>query len=179
MSLQGRIFLKPSKSNVNCFEQGVTDHFTITGADVGEIKMLRIGHDNKGLSSGWHLKEVVIETPDSRKYIFRCDQWLDKKEGDGKIERDLFGAEEKREMTESDFRQFIGHLIDYSVTVRTSDILNAGTDANVYIKIYGNVRKSDPIGLEKSLSHRNKFETGQTDRFELKEEFFGDIFKIK
>jgi hypothetical protein len=35
------------------------------------------------------LKEVIIESPDDFLYIFRCGQWLDLKEGDGKIERSL------------------------------------------------------------------------------------------
>lgn len=175
--------MKGSKTNINQFEEGKTDHFTIMGKDVGEIEMLQIGHDNKGLGPGWHLKEVEVETPDRRKYMFPCDQWFDKKEGDGKIERDLFRVENLREMSEKshavDMNEFIGRLMDYTITVCTSDVVNAGTDANVYVKIYGDARKSGVIGLDKSLSHRNKFEQGNEDRFEVREEFFGDIYKLK
>lgn len=176
--------MKGSKTNINPFEEGKTDHFTIMGEDVGEIEMLRIGHDNKGLAAGWHLKDVVVETPDRRSYTFLCNQWLDKKEGDGKIERDLHRVEDMREITEKrgrgvDSNDLIGRMLTYTITVSTSDVLNAGTDANVYIKIYGDARKSAMIGLDKSLSHRNKFERGNEDRFEIEEEFFGNIYKLK
>ena len=57
--------------------------------------------------------------------------------------------------------------------------LGAGTDANVKIKIYGDLRKSEIIKLEKSKTHRNKFEKGNTDQFTVREEYFGDILKLK
>lgn len=63
--------------------------------------------------------------------------------------------------------------------MKTSDIRYAGTDSNIYLKIYGEYRKSDYIVLDKSLSHANKFERGNADRFSLREEFFGEIDKIK
>ena len=63
--------------------------------------------------------------------------------------------------------------------MRTSDIENAGTDASVQIKIYGALRKSEPIRLTKSLTHKNKFERNNADKFQVKEEFFGEIGKIK
>lgn len=63
--------------------------------------------------------------------------------------------------------------------VKTSDIQSAGTDANVYAKLYGEFRKSGLIPLDKSLSHRNKFEKGNTDKFLIREEFLGDLVKMK
>lgn len=43
-----------------------------------------------------------------------------------------------------------------------------GTNANVFIKLHdekGHV--SEPIELDRSIRHRNKFERGQTDEFEV------------
>ena len=74
---------------------------------------------------------------------------------------------------------FVKVELDYEVYVKTSNILNAGTDANVFIKIYGDLRKSKKSLLEKSQSHRNKFEKGNTDHFHLREEYFGEIEKVK
>ena len=52
--------------------------------------IFRIGHDNKGVGPGWHLKEVVIEAKaEGRQWLCECNRWLDKKEEDGKIEREL------------------------------------------------------------------------------------------
>ncbi len=73
----------------------------------------RIGHDNKGLGPGWHLKEIQIETPHSKnKLIFPCNKWFDKKEGDGKIERDLFPIQSIKEKALKS-HNFIGGLINF------------------------------------------------------------------
>lgn len=140
---------------MNKFEAGKTDYFEITGTDVGEIQMLKIGHDNMGLGAAWHLREVVIETPDKGEVIFPCDQWLDRKHGDGKIERDLFP--EQRQLSSRSPRAPSGDkfafdndpfdkvppykserlLIEYKVSVTTSDVIHAGTDANVYVNLFG------------------------------------------
>ena len=54
----------------------------------------RIGHDNKGGFAGWRLDNVEVESPSLGKRLrFPCDRWLDKKEDDGAIERDLFPIE--------------------------------------------------------------------------------------
>ena len=54
----------------------------------------RIGHDNKGGFAGWMLDRVEIETPSIEKRLyFPCGRWLDKKEDDGLIERELFSIE--------------------------------------------------------------------------------------
>jgi hypothetical protein len=63
--------------------------------------------------------------------------------------------------------------------VSTTDAKYAGTDANVLIKIYGTERKTDLIKLDKSLSHFDKFERGQTDRFEIQEKYLGELKSIK
>ncbi len=47
-------------SNKNPFETGAVDKFRIQYTDVGEIEKIRIGHDNKGLASGWHLSKVCL-----------------------------------------------------------------------------------------------------------------------
>lgn len=60
-------------------------------------------------------------------YYFPCGQWFDKKQGDGLIKRRLAA-------TFKDPRTFKSQ---YRVTVVTSDVAGAGTDANVFIIIYG------------------------------------------
>ena len=52
---------------------------------------IRIGHDNSGFGgAGWMLDNVEIEAPSlSKRLHFPCDRWLDKKEDDGLIEREL------------------------------------------------------------------------------------------
>lgn len=92
----GKISLEKSLTNKNKFEQGKTDVFEFEAPDVGTLKKIRIGHDNKGIGAGWHLKEVVVESArDGRRWFCECNRWLDKTEGDGKIERELVAIGEK------------------------------------------------------------------------------------
>lgn len=43
-----------------------------------------------GLAPGWHLESVDIHDETlGKKYRFRCDRWLAKKEDDGQIMREL------------------------------------------------------------------------------------------
>ena len=72
----------------------------------------------------------------------------------------------------------IGEL-DYEVYVYTSDILNAGTDANVVLRIHGELGSSELVPLVKSKTHRNKFERANTDRFTVRALYLGDIRSIE
>lgn len=40
--------LKASKTNKNKFERGQDDVFTVEAVDIGPLKKIKIGHDNKG-----------------------------------------------------------------------------------------------------------------------------------
>lgn len=58
----------------------------------------RIGHDNKGGFAGWMLDKVEIDAPSlGKRWCFPCGRWLDKKEDDGQIERELFPVESRTE----------------------------------------------------------------------------------
>lgn len=73
------------------FERGKEDVFEIKEADVGDLRKIKIGHDGRGASSGWHLKEVIIDAPKlGKRWKFPCGRWLDKYEEDGKTEVELY-----------------------------------------------------------------------------------------
>lgn len=46
--LVGIIKLRACKYYKNKFEQGMINEFTVEAVDLGELKKLRIGHDNSG-----------------------------------------------------------------------------------------------------------------------------------
>ena len=60
--------------------------------------------------------------------------------------------------------------IPYEVTVWTGDVANAGTDARVFLQIYGvNGKKTE----EKDLRNKtDNFEQGQVDKFKVKNYIF-------
>lgn len=57
-----------------------------------QLEKIRIGHDGRGLGTGWYLEEVVIIIHDEC-WIFPCNRWLADYEDDGKTERDLYAGE--------------------------------------------------------------------------------------
>jgi len=90
----GNVMLDKNKAiskNKDLFEGGQCDEFRLTThSDIRALKKIRIGHDNKGFGSGWHLNKVEIVDEDTKRTnLFKCNRWLDKSEDDGKIERIL------------------------------------------------------------------------------------------
>jgi hypothetical protein len=135
--------------------------------DIGEVKKIRIGHDGKGLGAGWFLSRVDVDIPSlGKKHVFSCDRWLAVDEDDGAVERELFPteAETYKAKMPVEFRIF------------TSDVRNAGTDANVFIAVYGDKGKTDDIKLDNKT---NNFERNMTDTFKMDIEDVGKINKIR
>ena len=53
------------ESSANDFERGAKNEFQLKAADVGVIQHIIICHDNSGLSSDWHLQQVLYRSADS------------------------------------------------------------------------------------------------------------------
>ena len=100
--------------------------------------------------------------------MFPCNQWLAVDEGDKRIERILLEDKSQREQREMKNTWF--------VWVYTSDLKNAGTDANVFIVIYGDKGKTDEISLRNKADN---FESGQCDKFKVDAGQIGQPFKIR
>ncbi|XP_071500737.1 lipoxygenase homology domain-containing protein 1-like [Diadema antillarum] len=170
----GKHFLKASKTHRDKFERGNTDEFVVEAVDIGELEKVRIGHDNSGGFAGWKLEKVEIDAPSlGRRWCFPCGRWLDKGEDDGLIERELFPVESRMEEYEKH--------VPYEVTVYTSDVNGAGTDADVFIVLYGR----EVVTVQKSLCDNKKkrkecFERSAVDKFIVELEDVGDtIEKIR
>ena len=81
--------LKKSE-NINKFETNQCDTFIIKAIELDELQKIKIRHDNKGGGAAWYLERVEIFNPSTnRSYLFNCQNWLSKNEGDGKISREL------------------------------------------------------------------------------------------
>lgn len=52
----------------------------------------------------------------------------------------------------------------YKVSVRTGDMFGAGTDASVFLTIYGDLGDTGERKLAKSENNKNKFERGQVSK---------------
>uniref|UniRef100_A0A8C6JNJ0 Uncharacterized protein n=1 Tax=Melopsittacus undulatus TaxID=13146 RepID=A0A8C6JNJ0_MELUD len=176
-------------NNLNKFEKGQVDVFTIKAIDLGELKKLRIRHDNLGTSPSWFLERVeIVDLKDSTTYYFPCQRWLAVEEDDGQIVRELVPVDEAFVKKDSENEgQSLATLgleqkaksTTYTVKVKTGDKKNAGTDANVFITLYGSKDDTGIVSLKASKTNKNKFERGKVDEFTVESVDIGDLKKIK
>ncbi|CAF3234025.1 unnamed protein product [Rotaria socialis] len=147
----------------NNFEAGKKDEFTIECQNIGELNQILIAHNNKGLSSGWFLDRILIEdTQDHRTYEFPCNRWLAKDEDDKQIARYLVPRQKVRNNL-------------YKVTVFTGNKSGAGTDADVFITLFGNQGQTGQTKLDNKT---DAFEAGKKDEFTVECPAVGEINKI-
>ncbi|DBA69854.1 TPA: hypothetical protein ACH3X2_012566 [Trebouxia sp. C0005] len=154
------------------FGRGQTDSCVVQSPELGELQSLTIGHDNKGQKPGWHLDLVeVTHLPSGRLYFFACARWLDLAQDDGKAVRVLKAQDSKPE------RAFVNStLTDYEVTVHTSDVQDAGTDADVSLVMYGASGESKPLPLKASTS---AFASGSVDSFTVQAPEMGPLTHVR
>ncbi|CAB4019689.1 lipoxygenase homology domain-containing 1-like, partial [Paramuricea clavata] len=159
-----------SKTNRNKFEKGNVDEFEIEAVNLKDLEKIRIGHDGKGPGAGWFLDKVVIKDPSDslKEYNFPCERWLAKDEDDGQIIRELtLGGTSLLQTT------------SYKVAVRTGDVRGAGTDANVYIQIFGKQGDTGKLPLRQSENTKNKFEKGRADMFTVEAVDIGKLEMVR
>uniref|UniRef100_A0A8C9YR90 Lipoxygenase homology PLAT domains 1 n=1 Tax=Sander lucioperca TaxID=283035 RepID=A0A8C9YR90_SANLU len=175
------------------FERGAEDMFIVELEDVGDlIEKIRIGHDNRGVNPGWHLDRVEIRRllrkgKGSETIIFPCERWLAKSEDDGETVRELVPSDIITEKLSRDGSLKVTEVEvedalethTYNVSVMTGDVNGGGTDANVFLTIYGELGDTGERKLSKSETNSNKFERGSVDKFTIEAVDLGQVFKIK
>ncbi len=67
--------------------------------------------------------------------------------------------------------------IEYKISVKTSTVFGAGTDANVFVDLYGDIGDSGGLHLKNSTTFKDPFEGGHVDVFLHKVLDLGDISK--
>ncbi|VDM27766.1 unnamed protein product [Hydatigera taeniaeformis] len=60
------------------------------------------------------------------------------------------------------------YLISYKIRIKTSNLPNANTTANVYLRLIGEVIESADIHLKESETNKTPFERNQMDQFTVK-----------
>ncbi|MGH0147358.1 UNVERIFIED_CONTAM: hypothetical protein FKN15_010686 [Acipenser sinensis] len=151
------------------FQSGHEDIFEIKAGNIGELYKIRIGHNNSGESPGWHCDEVRLQNLFTEEMFFLpVNYWLSRDENDGEICREVPVLYHGRQVLP---------VTVYEAHVVTGDLWNAGTEANVYITVYG--EKGD-TGSRQLLNSRKpiKFCKGQTDIFTLEAVNLGSLRKV-
>lgn len=152
------------------FKKGKTTKTTIfIDKILSPIYEVLVGHDNSGADPSWYLEGIDIETPQlGLKQFFPCLKWLAVDKDDGKIERILKEDTNRREER--------SEKIVWNLTVYTSEKKNAGTDANVYLVLYGDKGKTDDVVLRENSEN---FEKGKKDKFRIETNDIGVPFKMR
>lgn len=185
------ILADTAKKKKDSFKRGSVDQFVKELDNVGDvIEKIRIGHDNKGITAGWHLDKVEVrrlkdDGETSTSYTFPCGRWLAKDEDDGSVVRELIPQKvveetitEDGDLETKEIDQEQLELRKYKVHVFTGDVKSAGTDANVFVTMYGDYGDTGERQLLKSETHSNKFERGNEDIFTLEAADLGNIYMI-
>ncbi|XP_041435163.1 lipoxygenase homology domain-containing protein 1-like [Xenopus laevis] len=161
----GKLFLEGGE-----FERGRIDIYNIEiAALLSPLTRVTIGHDGHGVGAGWYCEKVIVYCPFTGiEQTFPCGYWLDEDEGDRLIERELYemlSLRQKRQKKQP-----------WSLWIWTSDMKGAGTDANIFLQVYGEKGKSDEMKLD---NKSNNFEAGQVDKFMIELPDLGALYKIR
>ncbi|CAD7695657.1 unnamed protein product, partial [Ostreobium quekettii] len=130
------------------------DTFVVEAPNIQEIQKLAIHHDNSGRSPAWHLDAVEVTKgapPGAKTILFLCRSWLG-------------GGAPARVVLEPSARGR-GDRDDYAVSVATSDVKGAGTDADVSLNLCGS---EGSTGFQRLWAEHDTFERGKVDEFDLK-----------
>uniref|UniRef100_A0A1A8N5Q6 Lipoxygenase homology domains 1a n=1 Tax=Nothobranchius pienaari TaxID=704102 RepID=A0A1A8N5Q6_9TELE len=172
-------FVMENSSKKKRFLQGSVDRFEISSKNLGDIAAICLGHtpkDGKKVKGEvyWHVEEVVVTEKElGNKYIFTCNALLPLSP-----KRDDFLTFECTKSVES-FASKARSLVPvkYEIIVITGDEKGAGTDANVFITIYGSNGDSGHRQLRQRF--RNLFEREQTDRFLMEMLDMGELQRVQ
>lgn len=115
----------------------------------------------------------MTQPPFAFRYFFHCDSQIPLA-----AKKDQFLTFECYKSIES-FASKVRNLVPvkYEIIIITGDVKSAGTDANVFITIYGVNGDSGTRPLRQKF--RNLFERGQTDRFVLEMLDLGELLRVK
>jgi hypothetical protein len=120
------------------FERGQTDTFDLNFPNLGTIREVRLWHDNSGLGPGWYVDEIKMTNKlTSTTWTCPCYQWLSLMDDDGIIDRKLPVT------SETPLRE-----VPYIITVYTGDRHGAGTDAHVWVVLFGDKAQSNRLFLK-------------------------------
>ncbi|KAK4470569.1 hypothetical protein MN116_006111 [Schistosoma mekongi] len=116
-------------------------------------------------------------------YVFPCNKWLSCNMDQAALERELIPShiiQDQNGKIQLEKQITPKWLMNtYEVRIITGNKTFAGTDASVYLTLYGVNGDSGERKLTKSLTHRNKFERGQTDIFQMEIVDLGKINKVR
>ncbi|WIA17082.1 hypothetical protein OEZ85_013981 [Tetradesmus obliquus] len=166
-----------AKQGHKCFERGRRDEFVVSGADVGAMSHVVLGHEGSGLGPAWHVAELEVQHMGTGQLLkFIVNRWLDAKRPGGSLQCELWpdapGQQQAAEAQPADSSQ---GAVEWELVVITGKVLGAGTDADVSITLKGSSSSFGPYMLP---AGPEAFETGCRDKFKLSTPELGDLQEV-
>eukprot|EP00111_Clytia_hemisphaerica_P004632 TCONS_00013294-protein len=150
------------------FKRATSERFTVSGVDIGDLISVEIEHDGVERNQSWFLEEVSVKKYETKQtWVLPCKKWLSLYEDDCQVKRILKPLPPEQARPER---------VVYEVEVLTGDVRGAGTDAHVFITIYGERGNTGRV----QLVNRNvdTFERSRTDLFKIKVKYLGKLQRI-
>ncbi|KAF6256823.1 hypothetical protein COO60DRAFT_1640423 [Scenedesmus sp. NREL 46B-D3] len=164
------------ESSANDFERGKTDTFFIISPDIGAVHSLRVSHDGSGLGPAWHLAAIEVTNTSSGEVLaFPYHGWLDEKHGTSQLlwpDRDGDG---KGDAAARGSGTSASPEVEYTVTIYTSDVRNAGTSAGVFCELHGSRGSLGACRLENASDN---FSRGRKDVFAVRSSDVGELQQL-
>ncbi|XP_067681544.1 lipoxygenase homology domain-containing protein 1-like [Haliotis asinina] len=154
-------------SSMFCFMRGTTETFFYKGPRVGNLTYITIEHDGLEKKHAWFLEHIVVTNMlTDQSWMFVCNNWLSLHHADFRIKRDIQASlKEKVER-------------ELEITVITGHKKMAGTDAKVYLTLYGKSGSSPKLHLPDD-KNKKRFERNSEDHFKFRIKDIGEIKRIR
>ncbi|XP_072267298.1 oxygen-regulated protein 1 [Pyxicephalus adspersus] len=166
------------KSNLlHPFQQGEVDVFEIEAVSLGKLQKVSLGCEASHKSQYWYCEKVIIgEQGNVSEYIFNCERWLPFM-SQGILHSEVELMVQDMEVFSKVTSPTENNDGDWKITVVTGNLPNSGTDATVFLYVYGEGSNSGPIMLG-SGSHQ-LFNVNSADTFQVNLNDLSRPFKIR
>lgn len=163
---------KSIAGTLNLFKKNTVDEFEFPIAeDIGEIVSATVNIKNGGLGAlgnifedlDWMLDSLTVTTP-TQTFSHPVNFKLTKKKDTVNVPT-VTDTISRSVSLSNDIYENAMDKTDYSIIIETGTENGAGTDANVWMEFQGVSGEVGRLNLEKSLTHKDKFENGHLDEF--------------
>ncbi|XP_073440095.1 oxygen-regulated protein 1 [Dendrobates tinctorius] len=159
------------------FQQGQVDVFEFEAVSLGKLQRVLLGCGANHKSQYWYCEKVIIgEQGQLAEYIFNCERWLPYM-SEGSLHSEIELQKQEMELTSEERRPTKNNEGEWKITLVTGNLANAGTDATVFLHVYGTGASSGPITLG-SGSHQ-LFNVNSADTFQINLKNLCKPYKIR
>ncbi|KAM3928088.1 oxygen-regulated protein 1 [Leptodactylus fuscus] len=170
-----RILFRPDL--INAFQQGQVDVFEIEAVSLGKLQRVLVGCEARHKSQYWYCEKVIIrEQGELSEYIFNCERWLPYM-SQGSLHSDIELLRQEIELPSEEQHLIKANEGQWKITLVTGNFPNAGTDATVFLHVYGTEASSGPIMLGSGSDQL--FNVNSADTFQINLKNLHKPYKIR